>query len=145
MVSVCTYTRVSTTCLPIFKCVIATYSIFLIRLLLPFFFFFFLNDPAPTEISPFPLPAALPIKGAPRALEPLRKLLVELAEDRRDVDPRLLEHRAVFENARAAAAAAFARPFVFAKAAAVERSEEHTSELQSQSNLVCRLLLEKKN
>src|SRR5438270_5169134 len=28
--------------------------------------------------------------------------------------------------------------------AAVVRSEEHTSELQSQSNLVCRLLLEKK-
>src|SRR5688572_31872162 len=27
----------------------------------------------------------------------------------------------------------------------VARSEEHTSELQSQSNLVCRLLLEKKN
>src|SRR2546430_12339044 len=27
---------------------------------------------------------------------------------------------------------------------AVQRSEEHTSELQSQSNLVCRLLLEKK-
>src|SRR2546430_13125494 len=27
---------------------------------------------------------------------------------------------------------------------ATERSEEHTSELQSQSNLVCRLLLEKK-
>src|SRR2546430_3282087 len=27
----------------------------------------------------------------------------------------------------------------------IERSEEHTSELQSQSNLVCRLLLEKKN
>src|SRR2546430_6788949 len=27
---------------------------------------------------------------------------------------------------------------------AVPRSEEHTSELQSQSNLVCRLLLEKK-
>src|SRR5688572_31627300 len=32
---------------------------------------------------------------------------------------------------------AFARPVV-------ARSEEHTSELQSQSNLVCRLLLEKK-
>src|SRR2546430_12987982 len=29
-------------------------------------------------------------------------------------------------------------------AAHEERSEEHTSELQSQSNLVCRLLLEKK-
>src|SRR2546430_11774901 len=28
---------------------------------------------------------------------------------------------------------------------AVARSEEHTSELQSQSNLVCRLLLDKKN
>src|SRR2546430_11412437 len=30
-------------------------------------------------------------------------------------------------------------------AAKCDRSEEHTSELQSQSNLVCRLLLEKKN
>src|SRR5688572_31710931 len=29
--------------------------------------------------------------------------------------------------------------------AAIPRSEEHTSELQSQSNLVCRLLLEKHN
>src|SRR5256886_9174409 len=29
--------------------------------------------------------------------------------------------------------------------AEILRSEEHTSELQSQSNLVCRLLLEKKN
>src|SRR5688572_32699398 len=29
-------------------------------------------------------------------------------------------------------------------ARSAERSEEHTSELQSQSNLVCRLLLEKK-
>src|SRR2546430_12107022 len=36
-----------------------------------------------------------------------------------------------------------ARP-LFAGAGA-ERSEEHTSELQSQSNLACRLLLEKKN
>src|SRR2546430_11187487 len=31
-----------------------------------------------------------------------------------------------------------------AKPAKFRRSEEHTSELQSQSNLVCRLLLEKK-
>src|SRR5260221_10498571 len=30
------------------------------------------------------------------------------------------------------------------EAAAVDRSEEHTSELQSHSDLVCRLLLEKK-
>src|SRR2546427_9197058 len=33
---------------------------------------------------------------------------------------------------------------VHAGAGVVLRSEEHTSELQSQSNLVCRLLLEKK-
>src|SRR2546430_13583874 len=33
---------------------------------------------------------------------------------------------------------------VVAEVGDVERSEEHTSELQSQSNLVCRLLLEKK-
>src|SRR2546430_16201598 len=33
---------------------------------------------------------------------------------------------------------------VFRKNGLVKRSEEHTSELQSQSNLVCRLLLEKK-
>src|SRR5205085_11460024 len=34
--------------------------------------------------------------------------------------------------------------FLRAEAALRNRSEEHTSELQSQSNLVCRLLLEKK-
>src|SRR2546427_12962297 len=32
----------------------------------------------------------------------------------------------------------------FAESRQPDRSEEHTSELQSQSNLVCRLLLEKK-
>src|SRR2546430_5750433 len=41
------------------------------------------------------------------------------------------------------------RPRLFASESVIrslsaERSEEHTSELQSQSNLVCRLLLEKK-
>src|SRR2546430_15797693 len=36
------------------------------------------------------------------------------------------------------------RRFVLAVTASARRSEEHTSELQSQSNLVCRLLLEKK-
>src|SRR2546430_16870495 len=33
----------------------------------------------------------------------------------------------------------------FSSPCSAVRSEEHTSELQSQSNLVCRLLLEKKN
>src|SRR2546430_11453357 len=36
------------------------------------------------------------------------------------------------------------RPRLTSAGAPLERSEEHTSELQSQSNLVCRLLLEKK-
>src|SRR6266853_5740940 len=36
------------------------------------------------------------------------------------------------------------RPAALALATLEVRSEEHTSELQSQSNLVCRLLLEKK-
>src|SRR2546430_4759379 len=36
------------------------------------------------------------------------------------------------------------RPPVFPAGGRGARSEEHTSELQSQSNLVCRLLLEKK-
>src|SRR5688572_32307381 len=36
------------------------------------------------------------------------------------------------------------RPFKVSETVNIERSEEHTSELQSQSNLVCRLLLEKK-
>src|SRR2546430_13611319 len=35
-------------------------------------------------------------------------------------------------------------PAAHQPAPAAQRSEEHTSELQSQSNLVCRLLLEKK-
>src|SRR2546430_13133156 len=37
-----------------------------------------------------------------------------------------------------------ARDRIFGNREALGRSEEHTSELQSQSNLVCRLLLEKK-
>src|SRR5205085_5666996 len=36
------------------------------------------------------------------------------------------------------------RRYVEGLATVLKRSEEHTSELQSQSNLVCRLLLEKK-
>src|SRR2546430_8730133 len=37
------------------------------------------------------------------------------------------------------------RAVAFRRVDNARRSEEHTSELQSQSNLVCRLLLEKKN
>src|SRR5438309_5180730 len=38
-----------------------------------------------------------------------------------------------------------ARTIMFLRRARTSRSEEHTSELQSQFHLVCRLLLEKKN
>src|SRR2546427_7758610 len=38
-----------------------------IDLLFTTLFLFFLNDPAPTEISPFPLPDALPIPPRPRS------------------------------------------------------------------------------
>src|SRR2546430_10282041 len=46
--------------------------------------------------------------------------------------------------ARACAQAPLTCEGVVEQARASGRSEEHTSELQSQSNLVCRLLLEKK-
>src|SRR2546430_10254097 len=63
----------------------------------------------------------------------------------------LFPYTTLFRSRSAAPAAATApRPAPKAKASppprrgAGPRSEEHTSELQSQSNLVCRLLLEKK-
>src|SRR2546430_7105229 len=46
--------------------------------------------------------------------------------------------------ALAAAAARGGPVAIVTDGAIADRSEEHTSELQSQSNLVCRLLLEKK-
>src|SRR2546427_7873517 len=56
------------------------------------------------------------------------------------IGERTLEHQlplAVGRECMAAAGAAL-------RVQVEQRSEEHTSELQSQSNLVCRLLLEKK-
>src|SRR2546430_5885168 len=48
-------------------------------------------------------------------------------------------------EATATAVASSAQKFSGGRLMDGSRSEEHTSELQSQSNLVCRLLLEKKN
>src|SRR2546430_11355066 len=79
-----------------------------------FFFFFFFNDTATTEIYTLSLHDALPISAGPGAAA--RRLGPGRAVD-------------------AYLGRTLARP---------GRSEEHTSELQSQSNLVCRLLLEKK-
>src|SRR2546430_10629758 len=67
---------------------------------------------------------------------------------------RMLKFRSMYQNADPAVHEAYIRDFVEGRARPPEesdgkfkltnRSEEHTSELQSQSNLVCRLLLGKK-
>src|SRR2546430_4115217 len=59
----------------------------------------------------------------------------------RELTRRLRGGRARIRAGRPVPAGAYARA---GGAGARARSEEHTSELQSQSNLVCRLLLEKK-
>src|SRR2546427_8077234 len=84
-------------------------------------FFFFFNDTATTEIYTLSLHDALPISPVQDARDLLAfgipMVLVETASSRRSLERTCLRR---------------------------DRSEEHTSELQSQSNLVCRLLLEKK-
>src|SRR5690625_6659248 len=57
----------------------------------------------------------------------------------------LLMHCAQAPGADAAAGGPRGRPHAPAWTGTPERSEEHTSELQSRGQLVCRLLLEKKN
>src|SRR2546430_12377816 len=82
---------------------------------------FFFNDTATTEIYTLSLHDALPISPFPQNFRRRQdRAALPLAV-------RLLLSRS---------------PLC---AREVSRSEEHTSELQSQSNLVCRLLLEKKN
>src|SRR5256886_12440524 len=92
-------------------------------------FIFFFNDTATTEIYTLSLHDALPIWIAPA----IRRAHAPVAERPR-------------RGERAEAPDRFRRPARMRTEAPVHRrSEEHTSELQSQSNLVCRLLLEKKN
>src|SRR2546427_8601692 len=81
-----------------------------------FLFFFFFNDTATTEIYTLSLHDALPIYL-----------------DAVDTAVKALKGEPVAKNVLADIVTFDER-----------RSEEHTSELQSQSNLVCRLLLEKK-
>src|SRR2546427_13194220 len=80
-------------------------------------FFFFFNDTATTEIYTLSLHDALPISRTPRRCP--QRLRRTPGAAVRGVELRPVGRRG-------------------------SRSEEHTSELQSQSNLVCRLLLEKK-
>src|SRR5256886_9589534 len=103
--------------------------------------FFFFNDPATTEIYPLPLPDALPICEAASASDVEDSLARSPAE--RPCQPARTPaserpHRAL-RDPQPESRGLVAR---IVRDAGV-RSEEHTSELQSQSNLVCRLLLEK--
>src|SRR3712207_7451035 len=94
--------------------------------------FVFFNDTATTEIYTLSLHDALPISDddAPRP--------VELGLGVLDLDVR---DWAVHVEA---AAVHRVGDIVAEKLHAINRSEEHTSELQSRQYLVCRLLLEKK-
>src|SRR2546430_11311051 len=97
---------------------------------------FFFNDPATTEIYPLSLHDALPIYsgGANRVGETRRP---------RGEFPSHSAGRAPPDSLRSRDAHRIPASRHCASVPG-RRSEEHTSELQSQSNLVCRLLLEKK-
>src|SRR5688572_32036627 len=88
--------------------------------------FFFFNDPAPTEIYTLSLHDALPIFRGRKLWRPSGARYVTM-----------------FWKAPLKPIATSADPETTGSSDGA-RSEEHTSELQSQSNLVCRLLLEKK-
>src|SRR5205085_8367688 len=106
---------------------------------------FFFTDPAPPLISPLSLHDALPISR----LEPISVRALSRASD---LPVPIVA--AICGELRRVGLVSETRPVQFTLegrrrfgtgGAAIEavRSEEHTSELQSQSNLVCRLLLEK--
>src|SRR5688572_32455410 len=95
-------------------------------------FFFFFNDTASTVIYTLSLHDALPISHV------LRK--------RSRYARNKFSHESLGEVLAPTRLAAGSRKLTAARLTVCRssRSEEHTSELQSQSNLVCRLLLEKK-
>src|SRR5260221_1682210 len=105
-------------------------------LLLSLFFFF--NDTATTEIYPLSLHDALPIWPVCRQalLGRLQRSLASRSRPSRGRGSNTLGHHhqlKVYFGSRDSVGVD-----------REERSEEHTSELQSHSDLVCRLLLEKK-
>src|SRR5256886_9762143 len=99
--------------------------------------FFFFNDTATTEIYTLSLHDALPIFG-PRDRDP-SELHLRQTDRFRQAAERERQHLAATRGPPCRA-----RRAGFELVVREHRSEEHTSELQSQSNLVCRLLLEKK-
>src|SRR2546430_12095083 len=99
------------------------------------FFFFFFNDTATTEIYTLSLHDALPICTdfpCDRPRDASMKRIIIMGAAGRDFHNFNVSYRDSPDCE------------VVAFTATQIRSEEHTSELQSQSNLVCRLLLEKK-
>src|SRR5690606_40211208 len=98
--------------------------------------------PAPSALSPLPLHDALPISYIGRArVVPLRNTGAALSPFNaflilQGLETLPLRMERISENTLKIARHLEAHPEV--------RSEEHTSELQSRENLVCRLLLEKK-
>src|SRR5206468_11889706 len=107
------------------------------------YYFLYFNDPPPTKIYTLSLHDALPISRAFRAAKPAREY--RMAEPR--VRCELRFHGTSDRPCRQAS-----RKSRWRRGGAQRRqiplpwlrSEEHTSELQSRSDLVCRLLLEKK-
>src|SRR5256885_14160674 len=97
-----------------------------------FHYFFFFNDTATTEIYTLSLHDALPIYA--------RKIVRIDGVGARRARARRTERRAA-PGTRAVRRAPYRR---IPRGHDRRRSEEHTSELQSPCNLVCRLLLEKK-
>src|SRR2546421_3900682 len=105
-------------------------------------FFFFFNDTATPEISPLPLPAALPISGT----SPPRRTTPEPGASPGDCAGSEAWTRSPMapSSGSPTAATSSGRRATTSPSLSRQRSEEHTSELQSRSDLVCRLLLEKK-
>src|SRR5262249_58917835 len=98
----------------------------------------FFNSTPTTQLYPLSLHDALPILTHVRGL--LEGLVVIDAEHRVAPDIVVEDQTARFGGKIACAAVAHrGEPLE-----SVKRSEEHTSELQSLTNIVCRLLLEKK-
>src|SRR3712207_7621005 len=77
-----------------------------------------------------------------RSRRPRGDLRVE--ELRARLQRTMSRHASVVRDAAGLAAAAAELDAIVGELAAIPRSEEHTSELQSRQYLVCRLLLEKK-
>src|SRR5688572_32690639 len=103
------------------------------------FTYFPFNATATTEIYTLSLHDALPI-SALRSIDELLKTAPEGQLLRRGIRAAIIGKPNVGKSSLLNRLLGHDRAIV----STIPRSEEHTSELQSQSNLVCRLLLEKK-